>query len=62
MDKKKVLETIKIVLGALSALAILWLSSCSSSLNVFKNNSSSNFDLDNSTSVDSTHLHVSPLK
>ena len=60
MNKQKVLQTIKIVANAIVAIAALWLAvSCTLSMSVQKNNSSSTQHTEQVNEVDSNKINVS---
>lgn len=61
MDKLKIYEIVKIVATAIiSVAAVLFLDSCTASLSVFKNNSGSSQNTEQSASVkaDSTSINL----
>ena len=59
MNKQKVLQTIKIVANAIVAIAALWLAvSCTLSMSVQKNNSSSTQHTEQVNQVDSNKFDV----
>ena len=61
MDRSKIYEIVKIVATAIvSVAAVLFLDSCTASLSVFKNNSGSSQNTEQSASfkVDSTNVNL----
>ena len=59
MKNEKILQTVKIIANAIVAIAALWLAvSCTLSMSVQKNNSSSTQHTEQVNQVDSNKVHV----
>ncbi len=58
-EKEKILKTIQIIANAVIAIAALWLAiSCTLSMSIQKNNSSSTQNTEQINKVDSTSINV----
>ena len=59
MEKQKIYKTIEIIVKAILAIAAVWLAiSCTMSMSIQKNNSSSTQSSEQSTKVDSSTVNV----